>query len=55
MYLEECNLNTTLLNCFSSVKRAIKIYTRYHYTTVQNWESISFITKDIILQGLLLT
>ena len=53
--LEECITDTTLLNRFNSLKRAIKIHTRYQYTTVQNQEIINFVMKDLIPQGLLST
>ncbi|KZM26465.1 hypothetical protein ST47_g2208 [Ascochyta rabiei] len=53
--LEECITDTTLFNRFNSLKRAVKIHTRYQYTTVQNQDIISFVTKDLIPQGLLST
>ena len=53
--LEESITDTTLLNRFNSLKRAIKIHTRYQYTTMQNQEIISFVTKDLIPQGLVST
>ena len=53
--LEECITDTTLLNRFNSLKRAIKIHTRFQYTTVQNQDIISFVTKELIPRGLLST
>ncbi|CAO2658137.1 Nn.00g073970.m01.CDS01 [Neocucurbitaria sp. VM-36] len=40
---------------WSYLKHAIKIHTHYQYTPFQNEEIISFVMKDLILQGLLLT
>jgi hypothetical protein len=53
--LEECITDTTLLNRLNSLKRAIKIHTRYQYTPFQNQEIISFVMKDLIPRGLLST
>ncbi|KAF2631062.1 hypothetical protein BU25DRAFT_481535 [Macroventuria anomochaeta] len=53
--LEECVTGTTLLNRSNSLKRAIKIHTRYQYTPFQNQEIVSFVMKDLIPQGLLST
>lgn len=40
---EEIITGITLLNELGSVKRAIRVRTRYQYTTIQNSDIISFV------------
>ena len=47
--------DTILLNRFNCLKRAVKIHTLLQYTTVQNQDIISSVTRKLILRGFLST
>lgn len=53
--LEDSITDTTLVNRLNSLKRAIKIHTRYQYTKLQNQEILSFVMKELVPRGILST
>jgi hypothetical protein len=53
--LEDNITDTTVLNRLNCLKRAIKLHTQYIYTSTQNQDMVRFVTKDLVLRGLVST
>jgi integrase len=53
--LDEYITDTTVLNRFNSLKRAIKLHTQYQYTAAQNQEIAKFVTKGLVSKKLIST
>jgi integrase len=53
--LEKQITDTTLLNRFNNLKRAIKLHTNHQYNCTQNKEVIQFVRKGLVPRGLVST